>query len=215
MRIKICGITDVLTAQTIAKMGVDTLGFICVPQSPRYVSTSAIKEIVGAIPVQISTIGVFVNTPVTEIKDIVETTGLSGIQLHGEEKPEVCSQLQELLPNVEIIKAWRLKHPENLKQLEDYYPVIDTLLLDAYQANAYGGTGKTLNWNDLTSFRPPRPWLLAGGITPDNVVTALNTVSCNGIDISSGVEIAPGKKDLERVNKLLQVLEQIDTQLFY
>ena len=215
MRIKICGITDVLTAQAIAQMGVDTLGFICVPQSPRYVSTSTIKEIVAAIPAEISTVGVFVNASVPEIKDIVDKTGLSGIQLHGDEKPEICAQLHDLLPNIEIIKAWRLKDPENLKQLEDYYSVVDTLLLDAYQADAYGGTGVTLNWDDLTSFRPPRPWLLAGGITPDNVLTALNTVSCDGVDVSSGVEIAPGKKDLEQVNKLLQVLEQIDSQLFY
>lgn len=209
MRIKICGITDSATAQAIAKEGADTLGFICVPQSPRYVPPSTISTIIQAIPEEISTVGVFVNTPVEEIITIVATTGLTGIQLHGEEKPTTCAKLREILPNIEIIKAFRVKNIESLEQIESYYPVVDTLLLDAYHPDSYGGTGKQLNWDQLINFRPPRPWLLAGGITPDNVITALNKVKCDGIDVSSGVETAPGQKDITKVSNLFQTLYTI------
>jgi phosphoribosylanthranilate isomerase len=206
MRIKICGITDSTTAQAIALKGADTLGFICVAQSPRYVTPTTITTIIQALPEEISTIGVFVNASPEDIATIVTTTGLTGIQLHGEETPETCAKLRELLPNREIIKVFRVRDLQSLEPIESYYPVVDTILLDTYHPDSYGGTGKQLNWHELSNFRPPRPWLLAGGITPDNVITALHQVNCDGIDISSGVEIAPGQKDLAKVSQLFQAL---------
>lgn len=206
MRFKICGLTDAFTAQEIVKIGADTLGFICVPESPRYISPEAIAEIITSIPKNVSTVGVLVNSSVEDIVNIVHKTALTSVQLHGEETPEFCLKLRENLTNIEIIKAFRLKNIQSLSSIENYYSVVDTLLLDAYQPNVYGGTGKQLNWQELKSFRPPLPWLLAGGINPENVIQALSLVNCDGIDVSSGVESAPGKKDLQKVNQLFEVL---------
>lgn len=209
MRIKICGITDSATASTIANLGGDTLGFVCVPQSSRYVSILTIAEIINSIPEEISTVGVFVNTPIAEIIQIVAKTGLTAIQLHGEETLETCVKLREILPNREIIKAFRVKNRESLANIADYYPMVDTLLLDAYQPNVYGGTGKTLNWQELADFRPPRPWLLAGGLNADNVIEAINLTNCDGIDVSSGLELTPGQKDIAKVTQLFQALDKL------
>jgi phosphoribosylanthranilate isomerase len=211
MRVKICGITDLEQGLAIANLGADTLGFICVEKSPRYVNNEIIKNIIQQLPKEISKIGVFVNENIDNVIKIVQETGLTGIQLHGEESPAICAQLREFLSDIEIIKAFRCQNSESLTLLNSYIPVIDTILLDAYQQGVYGGTGKTLNWLQLADFRPSRPWLLAGGINTDNVLTALETVECDGIDVSSGVEISPRNKDLEKVRLLFQKLNTLIT----
>ncbi|AFZ46081.1 phosphoribosylanthranilate isomerase [Cyanobacterium stanieri PCC 7202] len=213
MRIKICGLTNVEEARAIASMGVDTIGFICVKDSPRYISPSSIRAIVEKLPPQVSTIGVFVNASVTEIIDIIKEAKLTGVQLHGEEDIDFCNQLREHLPDIEIIKAIRHKNSQSQQEAEKYLPFVDTLLIDTYQKGIHGGTGKTFNWQELSEFRPSRPWLVAGGISPDNVITALNTLKCDGIDLSSKVEISPGKKDLEKIKQLINSLESIKTTL--
>lgn len=213
MRIKICGITSLRQSLAIANLGADTLGFICVQKSPRYVTNEIIKNIIQQLPNEISKVGIFVNEDINKIIKTVEETGLTAIQLHGEENPAICFQLGEFLPDIEIIKAFRYQNLESLALLKDYIPVIDTILLDAYQEGVYGGTGKTLNWLQLNNFRPSRPWLLAGGINPDNVLNALEMVKCDGIDVSSGVEISPGNKDLEKVRQLFQQLNTLKDKL--
>lgn len=213
MRLKICGITNVQEAIEIVKLGVDTLGFICVSQTPRYIEPQKIKSIIEQLPQQISTVGVFVNEEINKIVEIFNRTKLTGIQLHGEESTGYCQELRNLLPEAEIIKAFRYQNQESLQQLDDYLPVVDTIILDPYQEGVHGGTGKQLNWQDLTDFRPSRPWLLAGGLKPENVVEALNTVSCDGLDLSSGVEISPGNKDIEKVQELCQILSNLKSQL--
>ncbi len=208
MRLKICGITNVPQAIEITNLGIDTLGFICVRKSPRYITGEKIKSIIQQLPNSISTIGVFVNEDWQNIVSIVKQTGLTGVQLHGEEDSHYCQQLRESLPEIEIIKAFRYQNSQSLASLNSYLPIVDTILLDAYQADAYGGTGKKLNWQELKDFRPDRPWLLAGGLKPDNVIEALNTVPCNGLDLSSGVEISPGNKNITKVKQLWDVLNE-------
>lgn len=213
MRVKICGITNLEQALAIVNFGADTLGFICVAKSPRYVNNEMIKNIIQQLPKEISKIGIFVNENIDNLIKTVQETGLTGIQLHGEESPAICAQLREFLPDIEIIKAFRYQNSESLALLDSYIPVIDTILLDAYQQGVYGGTGKTLNWLELANFRPSRPWLLAGGINPDNVLNALARLKCDGIDVSSGVEISPGNKDLEKIRQLFQQLNTLKNQL--
>lgn len=206
MRIKICGITQPEQGTAIADAGATALGFICASTSPRYVSPTQIRAVVEQLPQNVDRIGVFVNSSAEEIYQIVPAAGLTGVQLHGDESPEFCQQLRSMLPDVEIIKALRVRNSEALAEAEVYFDLVDTLLLDAYHPQMIGGTGKTLDWQSLQQFQPSCPWLLAGGLTPDNVLDALNQVNPSGIDLSSGVERAPGDKDLNKVAKLFEQL---------
>ncbi|MDZ7956988.1 MAG: phosphoribosylanthranilate isomerase [Aulosira sp. DedQUE10] len=202
MRVKICGITQPQQSVAIASLGATALGFICVPSSPRYVDIRQIRAAVAPLPTNIDKIGVFANTSITEIYQTVVESGLTSVQLHGNESPEFCSQLRQVLPEVEIIKALRIRSYEHLQQVAEYTKYIDTLLLDAYHPQHLGGTGQTLDWSMLQQFSPSCPWFLAGGLTPDNILDALSLVKPNGIDLSSGVERKPGDKDLHQVAKL-------------
>jgi phosphoribosylanthranilate isomerase len=208
MRVKICGITKPEQGQVIAHLGATALGFICVPTSPRYITATQIQAIVSQIPQHLERIGVFANTTCAEILQVVITGELTGVQLHGDESPEFCTQLRQALPsNVEIIKALRVRNSQALAQANLYVNCIDTLLLDAYHPQMLGGTGQTLDWITLQQFYPTCPWLLAGGLTPENIHEALNQLKPNGIDLSSGVERAPGDKDLTKVAQLFQQLQ--------
>ena len=202
MRIKICGITTTEQGLSIAKMGATDLGFICVSSSPRYLKLFQLQPIVEQLAGVINTVGVFADFSVDTIHHVVTLTGLNTVQLHGTESIAFCQELREALPNTEIIKAWRIRSNSDLALIQTYTEVVDTLLLDAYHPNALGGTGQTLDWEQLAAFKPSIPWFLAGGLTPDNVGTALSQVQPDGIDLSSGVEVSPGNKNLDLVDRL-------------
>lgn len=204
MRVKICGITKPEQGVAIARLGATALGFICVPTSPRYVTDLQIHQVVQALDgMPVDLIGVFANTTTEIICQSVEVGGLTGVQLHGGESLEFCDRLRQQLPaGVEILKAIRVKAATDLDQARDYLPVVDTLLLDAYHPGLLGGTGQTLDWTLLQQFNPGCPWLLAGGLTPENIQGAIAQVKPPGIDLSSGVERSPGDKDLAKVADL-------------
>ncbi len=206
MRVKICGITKPEQGDAIAKLGATALGFICVPGSPRYVTPQQIRGMVNHLSVSVDRIGVFANTSTEEISKIVNESGINAVQLHSNESPEFCQKLRQALPDIEIIKALRIRTPECLNQADSYVSSVDTLLLDAYHRKMLGGTGKTLDWQRLQEFGTSIPWLLAGGLTPDNVLDALTLVQPSGIDLSSGVERTPGDKDLKKVTRLFDKL---------
>ena len=213
MRVKICGITKVEQGIAIARLGAQSLGFICVQASPRYVSPQTIRLIVEQLPENVDRIGVFANSTINNICQVVAESNLSGVQLHGDETAEYCTKLREFLPRIEMIKALRVKTPETLDIANIYAVHVDTLLLDAYHPDQLGGTGKTLDWQMLAEFRPNRPWLLAGGLKPDNVLSAIDSLSdtnFSGVDLSSGVEITPGDKDLTKVADLFDRLKKIN-----
>lgn len=206
MRVKICGITQPQQSIAIASLGATALGFICVPSSPRYVTIAQIQAAIAPLPPNIDKIGVFANTTISEICQVVQESGLTGVQLHGDETPEFCYQLRQSLSQVEIIKALRVRSLDRLQTTTNYTDYVDTLLLDAYHPQQLGGTGQTLDWQMLERFNPSLPWFLAGGLTPDNILTALSQITPNGIDLSSGVEHSPGNKDLDQVALLFQNL---------
>lgn len=211
-RVKICGITKPDQGEAIAQLGATALGFICTSLSPRYVTPEQIRQIVDTLSVNLVTgqhvdrVGVFVDAPVADIGQVVAIAKLNAVQLHGNESPEFCQRLRAALPEIEVIKAVRVRDLSALKQAHLYAPVVHTLLLDAYHPHVYGGTGATLDWQALQQFRPGCPWLLAGGITPSNARIALQQLTPNGIDLSSGVERAPGDKDLLKVAQLFEQL---------
>ncbi|EAW34971.1 phosphoribosylanthranilate isomerase [Lyngbya sp. PCC 8106] len=206
MRVKICGITKPDQGKAIAELGATTLGFICVQSSPRFITPQNIQAVIELLPITVERIGVFANASLEEISQTLLAADLTGIQLHGGESLEFCDRLRQSFPHLEIIKAIRVKTPEALDLAETYIDHVDTLLLDAYHPQQLGGTGHTLDWNSLQQFRPSIRWLLAGGLTPDNVLEALNLLKPDGIDLSSGVEQSPGDKDLDKVRQLFQVL---------
>ena len=207
MRIKICGITQPQQGIDIAQLGATALGFICVPKSPRYLTPEKIREIRDILPKGVDAIAVFADASLEDIGKIVHYSGLTGVQLHGAESPDFCYELRSLLPDqIELIKAFRIKTAESLKELDSYTDVIDTFLLDAYHPQMLGGTGQTLNWQDLQEFKPGKPWMLAGGLTPNNILDALSKLHPDGIDLSSGVERSPGDKDIDKVALLFSKL---------
>lgn len=212
MRVKICGITKPDQGDAIAQMGATALGFICVPASPRYVTPAQISAVVEQLSVNVDRIGVFSDSTIEDICQTVANAGLNGVQLHGNESPEFCQQLRQSLPDIELIKALRVRTTESLTQAEAYTSSVDTLLLDAYHPTQLGGTGKTLDWVTLQEYNPSRPWLLAGGLTPENVLDALSQVQPSGIDLSSGVERSPGDKDLDKVARLFEKLSVISSR---
>jgi phosphoribosylanthranilate isomerase len=208
MRIKICGITTIDRGMEIARMGATDLGFICVPSSPRYLNLTQLAAIVSPLTEMANTVGVFADFSVATIAHVVTLTSLDTVQLHGTESIEFCQELRQALPETEIIKAWRIRTNDDLALLQTYSRVVDALLLDAYHPDALGGTGHTLDWQQLSAFAPPIPWLLAGGLTPDNIDTALSQLHPDGIDLSSGVEDSPGNKNLELVDRLFANLRK-------
>jgi phosphoribosylanthranilate isomerase len=208
MRIKICGITNIEQGRQIATRGATDLGFICVPSSPRYLTLERLQPIIADLGAIVNTVGVFADISVAAICEIVSRANLATVQLHGMESVAFCQALRQALPHQEIIKAWRVRNSSDLASIQTYAGVVDSLLLDAYHPHALGGTGQTLDWEQLQSFQPPIPWLLAGGLTPENIATALGQLSPDGIDLSSGVEISPGNKNLESIDRLFLELSK-------
>jgi phosphoribosylanthranilate isomerase len=213
LRVKICGITRPEQGAAVARLGASALGFICVPKSPRYVTPTQIQAIGEHLSADLAhnqlpqRIGVFADADLNLICQTVATAQLTGVQLHGQESPGFCQQVRQALPQIEVIKALRIGGSADLAAADDYQGCVDTLLLDAYDPGRLGGTGKTLNWQTLQTFRCPFPWFLAGGLTPDNILEALDLVQPDGIDLSSGVEHRPGDKDLDRVARLFERLQ--------
>ena len=207
MRVKICGITEIKQGQEIAALGANSIGFICVERSPRYITPDKIKAIAQSLPVQTDKVGVFADHSVAEITKVVDEADLTSVQLHGKESPDFCDCLRSAIaPEIEIIKAFRIKTADSLKETAKYTSCVDTLLLDAYHPQMLGGTGETIDWQDLVKFKPSLPWMLAGGLTPDNVTQALSRLQPDGIDLSSGVERSPGDKDLSKVAQLFEAI---------
>ncbi|MBV5260339.1 phosphoribosylanthranilate isomerase [Synechococcus moorigangaii CMS01] len=209
MRIKICGLTQIDQAEAIAQLGVTDIGFICVKKSPRYVTAAQIATLTAVLPETIGKVGVFANQSLTEILTTIDQGDLTTAQLHGDESPEFCQQLRQQRPDLEIIKALRIRDRLSLEAAKNYESVVDALLLDAYDPKQLGGTGHQINWDDLRQFRPAVPWFLAGGLNPHNIQTALSQLHPDGIDLSSGVEKTPGIKDLAKVQALMHALQPV------
>jgi phosphoribosylanthranilate isomerase len=156
---------------------------------------------------------VFVNASIGEICETVGIAGLNAVQLHGDESPEFCIELRSQLAKIntrintkiKLIKAFRVKNQAGLAQAQLFSEVVDALLLDAYDPQMAGGTGRTLDWQMLRDFAPNCDWWLAGGLSPDNVEQAIALVSPSGLDVSSGVERSAGDKDLDKVQKFVAI----------
>jgi phosphoribosylanthranilate isomerase len=208
-RIKICGLTQPDQAYAIAQMGVHALGFIGVPNSSRFVTPGQLSKIVESLPPFTERVVVLADPTDEAIEQYAVRAQVSLIQLHGTESPERCDQIRSRFPWLRLIKAFRIRSVDDLDKTEAYAAVVDSYLLDAYHPDQLGGTGQTLDWQDLLTYEPSRPWILAGGLTPDNVHLALSRLTPHAIDLSSGVEDSPGQKNLESVHRLIQAVQSI------
>lgn len=191
-RVKICGITTVEDGLHAVRCGADALGLVFYAKSPRYVTAEQARRIIAALPPLVTTVGLFVNHPAQEITEIAHFCGLDVLQLHGDETPEQCQ-----LPPWRVIKALRVRDQQSLADLASYQ--VSGMLLDAWQADSYGGTGHRFNWQLAVQAAQQRPIILAGGLSPSNVAEAVRKVRPYAVDVSSGVESAPGRKDPELV----------------
>ena len=195
MFLKICGITRLVDARHAVEQGATALGFVLWPKSPRFVSNRKVAEIVAALPPSVTTVGVFVNESVDGIALTMKRTGLTAVQLHGDESAAYAQQLQW-----PIFRSVTL---ETANAVAAEWPAGATLLLDAADPDRRGGTGESVNWSKAAAIARRRPTVLAGGLTPDNVREAILTVHPHGVDVSSGVEDVPGIKNAKRVASFL------------
>jgi phosphoribosylanthranilate isomerase len=212
--IKICGITNLADALYAAEAGADALGFVFA-ESPRRVTPEQAAEIIPHLPARIAAVGLFVNAGREEILSVIARSGIKAVQLHGEETPELVEQLAEALPQGDfawprLVKAFRLRSADDLAQLKDYTQA-QAFLIDAWVKGKPGGTGKRADWQlAATAKNYGRPIILAGGLGPENVAEALVQVRPYGVDVSSGVEIHPGKKDPEKIKAFVQQVKNYE-----
>ena len=194
IRVKICGITNLEDALLAADLGAHALGFIFYPNSPRKVEVEAAREIISQLPPFILTVGVFVDEEPQTVRDVAARAGLDWLQLHGQESPDYCRSLGR-----RVIKAFRIQDESSFTEVACYRGAVQALLLDTYKKGQVGGTGETFNWNLARQARQYGPIILAGGLTPANVAQAITAAQPQAVDVASGVEALPGKKDPEKL----------------
>ena len=207
VKVKICGVTNISDAYSAAECGVDALGFIFYPKSQRYIQPEKAKEMIQRLPCEVIQTGVFVNQEIQEVKEIAKFCDLSLIQLHGDESPQYCSQF----PISSLIKAVSLRTEEDLLSLKNY--PVGAVLVDAYEPGCYGGTGRISNWRLAIKVKETHPLILAGGLNTENIREAIETVRPQAVDINSGVEISPGKKDHNKMGKIIRIIRDVERDL--
>ena len=197
VKVKVCGMTQLKDAIFAVEHGADAVGFIFYKKSPRSVTMKAVRDIILKLPPLVDTVGVFVNESVDQVNKIANYCGLDLVQLHGEESPAFCRKIQR-----RVIKAFRIKDLQSVKQLEKY--PVSGYLLDTFSDNLQGGTGKTFDWSLALPAKKIGPVILAGGLTSTNIIQAIRHARPYGVDVCSSVEKLPGIKDPEKVRAFLK-----------
>jgi phosphoribosylanthranilate isomerase len=204
IRVKICGITTPEDAMLAVELGARLIGLVFWPESPRFVDRLRAREIVSALRPGVDAVGVFVNQT-EEAVEIAHEVGLRTIQLHGDEPPDSYRTLAAPANGVSVIKAVAVRDASSVRQALDI-PDGTQVLLDAHDAVKRGGTGRTIDWSLASAIARQRAVILSGGLNRDNVIEAIDAVRPAGIDVSSGVESSPGKKDPSKLRELFDVL---------
>ncbi len=206
-RIKVCGMTELRNAMEVAATGVDALGFIFAEQSPRFIEPAQAGAICRRLPPFVTKVGVFVDAPLERMEEAIALCGLDLVQLHGQEPPELCEGLSR-----PCIKAIRVGGEKDLERMEPYRGRVAGFLLDTWSAKAHGGTGETFDWGlaRLARERHDEPVILAGGLHPGNVAEAVELVRPWAVDLNSGVEEAPGRKDRKLVARAVEMVRRAD-----
>lgn len=199
VKVKICGITNLEDALISIEYGADALGFIFYERSSRYITPENVQEIIKELPPFVTTVGVFVNEAIGTIREIKRTTAIDAVQLHGDETPETC----EVLGN-KVIKVFRVSRGEVPSPLQLAKYCVSAYLLDTHREGLPGGTGEVFDWDAAIEAKKYGRVILAGGLTPDNVSEAVKKVRPYAVDVASGVEERPGKKDHKKVKEFIE-----------
>jgi phosphoribosylanthranilate isomerase len=204
VKVKICGITNLQDALASVKSGCDALGFIFCRKSPRYITAQKAKDIIAHLPRKVIKVGVFVNTPERRIKHIAKLCRLDILQFHGDESAEFCKKFK----GYKIIKAFRVKDRMDLKKIIGYKTF--GYLFDTFSPSRFGGTGKSFNWKLIEDLHTVtnQPIFLSGGLNLGNVKLAIKHIHPDWVDVSSSVELAPGKKDPKKVNRFIKAVRE-------
>ena len=200
IHVKICGITSFNDAIMAANYGASALGFIFYEKSPRYINPKILKTWISNVPSSVKKVGVFVNKDVDKVNKIAEELNLGMVQLHGDESPEYCNQM--IKP---VIKVFRVNNKFDSIMLNNYQ--VATFLFDTYNKENRGGTGESFDWQSILQLNTEIPVILSGGLNADNVLEGIEVVKPSAVDVNSGVEAAPGKKDEEKINNLFTILK--------
>ena len=206
VKVKVCGITNAKDALAAVEAGADALGFIFYEKSPRYVVPAVAAAIIAELPPLVTPVGVFVNEGVATVRSIMDSCGIAMAQLHGDEPASYCRELSR-----PAMKALRLKDRGSLLALAECKGRggVRGFVLDTFSEVAYGGTGQIADWNLAAEVAKTTPILLAGGLTPENVMEAIRAVRPYGVDVSSGVESVPGKKDHTKMRAFLEAVRVV------
>lgn len=202
VRVKICGITNLEDALLAAELGADALGFIFYAKSPRAVAPETARAIIAQLPPFVTTVGVFVEEDAAVVRDLAAWVGLDWVQPHGRETPEYCRSLGR-----RVLKAFRIKDENSLPALQDYRGAVQALLLDTYKKGQVGGTGETFDWHLARQAQAYGPIILAGGLTAANIARAIEVAQPQAVDVASGVEAFPGRKDAERLRAFFDAIK--------
>lgn len=208
MLIKICGLTNFNDALLARGLGADLLGFVFFKNSPRYILLENAQKIISKIRenerrFQPLCVGVFVNENEDTVIKFVKECRLDIVQLHGEESPEYCKSIKAAI-DIKIIKAIKIKDTDSLTQFDLFADIPDYFLCDTYSEEQEGGTGKTFNHLMIKEYIPKYKIFLAGGLHPDNIKNILETIRPYGVDVSSGVEVSAGKKDIAKMKNFIK-----------
>jgi len=206
IRVKICGITSAADAQAAIEAGANLLGFNFYPKSPRHISEDRASEIRSKLPKKVKAVGIFVNRLPADVIALQSSLALDAVQLHGDESPETVA---EIAPVVPVIKAFRVE-PEFPVTALDEYPRAFAFLFDAAHTDQYGGTGRTTDWDVARRASLKHRIILAGGLKVENVAAAVRIVRPYGIDVASGVESSPGKKDHELLREFIREVRRAE-----
>jgi len=204
-RVKVCGITSREDAEMAVAAGADGLGFIFTEQSPRFIEPETARQIIDQLPALVSAVGVFMDQENETVQEIAAYCRLTHVQLHGNESPGYCEKL-----NSRVIKSFAVRPATEPDDLAAYAGVVKAFLLDTHHAGRSGGTGRTFDWLEVERLHPPGPVVLAGGLDPDNVAEAIRQVRPFAVDVNSGVEITPGRKDGEKLRRFMREVLRTD-----
>ncbi len=210
--VKICGITSIEQAVQVAELGTNAIGVISVNESPRYISPEKKKEIFKTLKdlyPNVDRVSVVKDSPIDSIiKGFLGEPNENIIQLHGDEDIDYCQKLKQKVPNISLWKAFRIKNKEDLDKIKTYENFVDAILLDSWNEETYGGSGKRIEQKYLEDISFSKPWWIAGGVSTEWIDVILKNIKPNGIDISSSIETAPGIKDLEKTKQIIKEIKK-------